>query len=462
MFIDRKNEMNALEKEYDNKRASFVIVYGRRRTGKTSLISEFIKKHPENALYFLATTEPEHENKKAFTQLIYRLTGNELLKNSDADWLTLFRLISDYNPDKKKIVVLDEFQYLSKGNSEFPSVMQKIWDTVLCSSNVMLILCGSLTSLMKKQTLDYSSPLYGRRTCQIKLGQIPFKYYHEFFPDKSEEELIEFYSVTGGVPRYAETFKSSENIEEAIINNVLCAQSYLYEEPYFLLQNEVSEIGSYFALIKSIAFGNRKLSDIARNIGIKQTSLTKYLNVLSDLDLIEREVPITESNPAKSKMGLYKIKDNFISFWFRYVYPYRSYLERGETDYVVGEIKKTFRQNFASYIYEDICREKIWEKSASGALNFSIDKVGRYWGSLCGEIDILGFDSQKNNMIIGECKYTQSEKGLDILRSLEEKADVMKKHTGCKNVNFIIFGTSGFSKGLIEESKQRDDIMLEK
>lgn len=164
--------------------------------------------------------------------------------------------------------------------------------------------------------------------------------------------------MTGGVPKYIETFCNYTDIFEAIEENVLNSQSFLYEEPYFLLQKEVSEIGSYFSLIKAIAMGNRKLSDIATNLGLKQTGLTKYLKVLMDLDLVEREVPVTETAPEKSKSGLYRIADNFIAFWFKFVYPYRAYLEKGETAFVLSQIKKGFAQNYASFVYEDVCREK--------------------------------------------------------------------------------------------------------
>lgn len=151
----------------------------------------------------------------------------------------------------------------------------------------MLILCGSLVNLMISQTLNSSSPLYGRRTAQIKLKQISFLDYHRFYHNLKFKELLLFYGVTGGVPRYIEIFNNCNEIYEAIINNVLNKNSFLYEEPYFLLQKEVSEIGSYFSLIKSIAKGCHKLQNIAIDLNVKQTNLTKYLNVLINLDLIK-------------------------------------------------------------------------------------------------------------------------------------------------------------------------------
>ncbi len=458
-FVNRVNELDALEKQYKLSDSSLVIVYGRRRVGKTALINEFLKRHSDT-MYFLATEESEAQNLNYFKMQVAEFTNNELLKSANVDWITVFRILTEYKTDSKKIIVMDEFQYIGQSNSSFPSILQKIWDTILSKSNIMLILCGSLISLMKSQTLDYSSPLYGRRTAQIRLKQIPFQHYHEFYEGKTNKDLLPFYAITGGVPKYIETFQSYEDIYTAINENVLNPQSFLYEEPNFLLQKEVSEIGSYFSVIKAIAMGNHKLSDIASALGLKQTGLTKYLKVLMDLDLIEREVPITEMVPGKSKSGLYRITDNFIAFWFKFVYPYRAYLEKGERDYVLSQIKKGFVQNYASFVYEDVCREKMWTLSAENTWDFKFDRVGRYWGSKAGEVDIVAIDTVGKNLVIGECKYTASPKGLSILHDLQEKAKGISKLTGIQNVNYVIFSSAGFTQGLLEKGNSERSLKL--
>ena len=385
---------------------------------------------------------------------------NDLLKTAHTDWISVFKELIKYKPSEKKIVVIDEFQYIGKSNSAFPSIIQKAWDTVMKDNNIMFIICGSYISLMKSQALDYSSPLYGRRTAQIRLRQIDFSHYHEFYNNKPQDDLIPFYAVTGGVPKYIEVFDSYTDIYTAIENNILNRQSFLYEEPFFLLQNEVTEIGSYFSLIKAIAFGNHKLSDIASEMGVKSTSVTKYLKTLIDLDLIEREVPITEANPEKSKSGLYKLTDNYIAFWFKFVYPYRSFLEKGETEFVLNKIKSGFIQNYVSFIYEDIAREKMWQLNLANTWSFNFDKLGRYWGSKCGEVDIVAIDSIEKNIILGECKYTRSQKGLDVLNTLLEKGVVLQKLTKSKNIEYIIFSSGGFTKGLLDEASRNPHIKL--
>ena len=458
-FVNRTKELESLERQYALGQSSLVIVYGRRRVGKTALISEFLKRHPDS-LYFLATEESERQNLSCFKALVADFTGNGLLRSASADWLTVFGALVSFRTETKKIIVFDEFQYIGQSDPAFLSVMQRVWDTLLENADVMLILCGSLVSMMKSQTLDYSSPLYGRRTGQIRLGQIPFSHYHEFFDGQSGNDLLPAYAVTGGVPKYIESFRGCADVYEAIERNVLNPESYLYEEPYFLLQKEVSGIGSYFSLIKSIAMGNRKLSGIATDLGLKQTGLTKYLKVLTDLDLVEREVPVTETAPEKSKSGLYRITDNFIAFWFRFVYPYRGWLEKGETAYVMAQIRKGFVQNCAAFVYEDVCREKMWELSAAGTWDFRFDRVGRYWGTKAGETDIVAIDTAGGNLILGECKYASSPKGLSVLHALREKSEALLRLTGTERAHYVLFSTAGFTQGLEDEAERSAAVTL--
>ena len=458
-FIDRYDEIDFLEKEYKRDGSALVILYGRRRVGKTALTNKFIE--DKQAVYFLATEENETQNRAAFKTIVAEQTGNELLMNANVDsWDMIFKVWMDTAVSgEKKLMIIDEFQYLGKANHAFPSVFQKIWDTILKDRNVMVVLCGSLISMMESQTLAYSSPLYGRRTGQIKLKQIPFRHYQEFFPDKSEKELIEYYAITGGVPKYIELFYDSLDIYAAIENNVLSKSSFLYDEPNFLLQREVSEVGSYFSIIKTIASGNQKLSKIATTLELKQTGLTKYLKTLINLDILTREVPVTEDNPENSKRGLYKIKDNFMLFWFKFIFPNLSYIESGHAELAMKKIRTNFVDAHVSYVYEDVCIEKLWELSASDTWDFHFDKVGRWWNNNT-EIDIVALDQEGGRVIFGECKYWTNKVGVDVLRNLELKAKQVEWKREMRKDYFILFSVNGFSDELTELSKARKDLIL--
>jgi len=288
-FVDRLNEMSTLENEYRRHSASFVVVYGRRRVGKTELIRHFIKEKP--SLYFLASEESESLNRESFKRQAADYLNDDLLREAAIErWELIFERLVASSDSKRLVIVIDEFQYIGKNNPAFLSVFQGIWDNLLSKNNVMVILCGSLVSMMMSQTLNYDSPLYGRRTAQIRLRPIKFEYYNEFFDSQySEEELVKRYSLTGGVPKYIEMFQNSSDLNRAIQESLLNVSSYLYDEPNFLLQKEVSEIGSYFSILRTIAEGTHKLSSIAALVQQKQTNLPRYLKVLVDLDLIERD-----------------------------------------------------------------------------------------------------------------------------------------------------------------------------
>ncbi len=457
-FVDREQEMATLQSEYERDGSALVVLYGRRRVGKTTLISEFIKN--KKALFFLASEESESQNRLAFQEKAADFLNSNLLKNVEVkSWDVLFRAIMDSHFDSKPVIVLDEFQYLGKSNPAFPSVFQRIWEEILKDRQVMVILCGSLISMMQSQTLAYDSPLYGRRTAQIRLKQIPFAYYHQFFPDKSRKELIEMYAVTGGVPKYIELFSQSKDIYSAIEKCVLNRSGYLYDEPYFLLQQEVSEVGSYFSIIKAIAAGNTKLSSIAGVLEVKSTSLTKYLKTLIDLDILEREVPVTEDSPEKSKKGLYKIKDNYLRFWFAFVYPNMSFIESGHGRIVMDKIRKSLVRNHIAFVYEDICRERMWEINAEGVWPFYFSKLGRYWDSK-EEIDIAAIDPDGKNLILGECKYWQEPVGVSVLRELEAKAKTVSWEKEKRKTWFVLFSVKGFTEDLRAEAAARTDLRL--
>ena len=457
-FVDREQEMETLQSEYERKGSALVVLYGRRRVGKTTLISEFIK--DKNALFFLASEESESQNRSAFKDKAAEFIDSDLLRNADIkNWDTLFKTIMDTPFDTKPVIVLDEFQYLGKANPAFPSIFQRIWEEILKDKSVMVILCGSLISMMESQTLAYGSPLYGRRTAQIRLKQIPFAYYNEFFPGKSRKELIEMYAVTGGVPKYIELFSESKDIYMAIQKCVLNRSGYLYDEPHFLLQQEVTEIGSYFSIIKAIAAGNSKLSAISTVLEIKSTSLTKYLKTLMDLDIVEREVPVTEDNPEKSKKGLYKIKDNYLRFWFAFVYPNMSFIESGHSRVVMNKIRKGLVSGHIFFVYEDVCRERMWELNADDAWPFHFTKLGRYWDAKT-EIDIAAIDPEGKNLIVGECKYWQEPVGVNILRDLEEKTKSVSWEQSKRKVWYVLFSAEGFTDELKALAAQRDDVLL--
>jgi len=457
-FIDRQQEMAVLEKEYRREGSSFVVIYGRRRVGKTALINRFCE--GKRSIYFLATEESEGENRNAFKELVSDSLQNRLLGSASlTQWEPIFQVIAEESKKSKIVLVIDEFQYLGKANAAFPSVLQKIWDQFLGKENVMLILCGSLIHMMTSQILNYGSPLYGRRTAQIKMGQIDFAYYHEFEETLTMDECVQHYAVTGGVPKYIELFEGKKNIYKGIADHILNTGAFLYAEPEFLLQKEVTEIGSYFSLLKTIAAGNHKLGKIATVMEVTQSRLSAYLRNLIELDLLVREVPVTEENPAKSKLGLYRIKDNFITFWFRFIYPNKGMIESGHIDDVKNKIENHFIEQHVAFVYEDICRQDAW-----GLLSekISFNRLGRWWGNKDVEIDLLAYDTEGKDILFGECKYSTQKKGMEVLRDLQQKAKSVPWNRDARRESYLLYSRSGFTKELEEYAEHQPNLYLRK
>ncbi|QKG29812.1 ATP-binding protein [Campylobacter sp. RM16187] len=444
MFADRVKELKLLNDEYSNSNFSFTVLYGRRRVGKTTLLKEFIKDKP--SIYFLATLENFNVVLNRFKDIVAEFLQDSLLKSLElTDIKQLFKYLSNKKFDKKIIIIIDEFQYLSKIDSSIPSQFQYIIDELLKDKSIHLILCGSIISMMYEQTLSYNSPLYGRRTSDIKLEAIEFDYLKEFFNNKSKEELIELYSVLYGVPKYLEMFRDSGDIFNSIETNILNPNGYLYNEPQFILQNEVNEPITYFSILEAIANGEHKIGNIAGKLNKNVQNITSFISKLMELDIIYKDVPITESNPLKSKKGLYFIKDNFFRFWFSYVLPYKSQLEIGNTNYVLNILKENFN-SFISPIYEKLALRYMMN-------NYSLIKCGRWWDKDT-EIDIVGI--AQDYLIAAECKYSNKKVGIDVLKDLQEKSKKIDSNLPIKH--FFIFSKSGFTDEL--KKLKGDEVVL--
>jgi len=446
VFVNREKELQLLEDEYKSSEFRFTILYGRRRVGKTTLLKEYITSKPH--IYFLVTLEALPIVLKRFQNLVADFLEDEFFRGLEVkSFEQIFTYLAKQNISQKIIVVIDEFQYLGKLDGSIPSQFQYIVDEVLKSKKIHLVLCGSIISMMYEQTLSYSSPLYGRRTSSIKLDALGFEYLSDFFPHKNEIELIELYSVLYGVPKYLEIFKEKGDLFKSIEENILDKNAFLYEEPRFILQNEVNEPMTYFSILETIANGEHKIGNIAGKLGKNVQNITSFMSKLMELEIVYKEVPITEKYPNKSKKGLYFIKDNFFRFWFSYLLPYKSQLEMGNRNYAMVKIKENF-SGFVAKVYEDLA-------VAYTLKNYPLLKCGRWW-SKNDEIDVVGVG--EDFMLIGECKYSNKKVGTDILLVLKEKSTKIELKLPIKY--YLLFSKSGFTDDLIAISQQENEVVL--
>ena len=329
----------------------------------------------------------------------------------------------------------------------------------------MLILSGSLIGMMQKHALSYDSPLYGRRTAQMRLTPLPFTSIYEA-QNLPFEQAVEQFALTGGVPKYLEFFEDGRPLEEQLKDAVFSKNGFLYEEPNFLLKSESLTAVNYFSIIKTIADGNHKLGKIASALGQESSSLTPYLSTLSDLGFIEKRTPITEKNPEKSRKGLYFIADNFLRFWFCYVYPYKGELELDNMQIVLDEIHKDFKEKFVAFAYEDICKDIFAKLCSNNAISFVPSRIGSYWlNDYDGdtEIDVMSVDHQNKQVFAGECKYHTKPVDAPVYFALKEKVDnaaEIRKSFPKYNVIYGLFSKSGFTKRMLDIAKENPNILL--
>ncbi len=442
-FINRKYELNVLKERFLNELPEMMIIYGRRRVGKTELIREFLT--GVNGIYLLGREESEFSQLQRFSSIIAAHFNDEvLLKNPSRNWDALLEYINNKS-EKRLILIIDEFPYLLKSSPALPSIIQDYWDNKLRHKKLFLVLCGSSMGMMEN-LMEYKSPLYGRRTGQLLIKPFIFKDAIKFFPNYDIKEKIQAYAILGGTAAYLSQFTDNISIKETIKRNILRKDAFLFMDPIFILREELNEPGYYFSILKSIANGNTKLGNIVNDTGLSKGIVGKYLSVLIDLHLIEREVPITEFHPQKTRKGLYKIKDNFFRFWFGAVYPYLEYIEQSNTDFVLNKAVN-FMNKIVPFTYEYVCREFLVELNQKNNLPFIFFRVGRWWHNE-NEIDIVALNEETKEILFCECKWQEKKAGLKILNELKEKAKLVQWHNQERKEYFALFSKSGFKDEL--------------
>ena len=445
MFVGRTQELRKLDEAFESSKASFAVVYGRRRVGKTELLHEFQKKR--EGLYFLSTYQNHEELLKQFSLKTSEFLGDEAVRLQPfTKWDAFLTYLANAlkKTGKKTVVVFDEFTYLIEKDEAVPSIIQSYWDQYFSKLPIMLVLCGSYVGMMEKEVLGIKSPLYGRSDLQIQLTELSFKEVSKFYPKLGFGELLKFYSITGGIPAYLLKLDEGKSFEENLLNKVFDKTEFLYNDARALILEEVKEPRNYFSILRAISFGKNTQKEISDFTGILASSVGKYLDVLKGMRLIKRTVPVTE-NPEKSRRGTYELADNYYSFWFRFVEPNADLVENQTArEYLEG---KEFKEKFNTYlgkVFENVCKEYLIELNKKKAIEFN--KIGKYWLNET-EIDWLALGEKQNTAC--ECKYSNKIIEENDLLKLEEKTQEIREMQG-KEKKFVFFSKSGFTKKATE------------
>lgn len=442
-FINRKEELAFLENRYKNKGFESIVIYGRRRVGKTELIKEFIKN--KEHLYFLCDKGGTERNAIRFKKAVANYFNEPTIESND------FEEIFNYMIEKLKkrtVIVFDEFSYLVEKDSTIPSIFQVILDEILKDKDVILILCGSSISMMEEGVLSKKSSLYGRKTGHWKV--LPFSLYNssKFFITSPQEKNIEFWSILGGIPYYLEKFSDKISTLENIRHEILSREGRLYEEIDFILKEELREPDVYRSILEAIGTGKTKVNEIADKSRIKVQDMDKYLKVLLKLGIIRKDLPVTEK--PKTKKTIYTFEDNFFYFWFRFCEQYKSEVEIGEIKNVIEKVKKELN-SFIGNRFEKICKNLLSKLS-----NINFKKIGRWWGAYrengerrTAEIDVVALNDDNREILFCECKWRDNVNAEKVLEELKQKSTYVNWNNEKRNEYFAIFAKT--FRGRIKE-----------
>lgn len=455
MFIGRKSELETLNDLYKQKGFQFFILYGRRRVGKTTFLTEFCKNKPH--IFYSAEQSNNKLNLEKFSVEVFNYYKETAL-TPFSSWSNAFQFIAERQKNQRLIVIIDEFPYLAKKNKPLLSELQHIIDKKLQNSNVFLIISGSYMGFMEKEVLSSKSPIFGRRTSQLKMLPFDYKTSLEFLKGFSEEDELNVYGAVGGTPLYLKQINNKSSFKENIKSIFLKPTSYLYEEPLLLLRQEVQELGIYSAIIESIANGYSKANEISTRIGEETAKCLKYINTLYELGLITKETPFGEKE--NSRKTIYSISDFMFRFWYRFVYENKTLVETGAVNAIWEKKIKPLYSEYMGLVFEKVCKEYLLRQNALGNLPILFTKIGRWWGTGNNkeqtEIDIVASD--KNDYLICECKWKKELMGLSVLNKLREKADIFNKKRN--KTYFILFSKNGFTKSLTDEASKTKDVIL--
>lgn len=445
-FVGRERELQTLERLYETGAFQMPVIYGRRRVGKTSLINRFIESKP--AAVFTAQESSAKENLAALSRAVAELSqGDDLaafdapapvFESFDAAFEQVFRLAR-----KRRIVfVIDEYPYLAQSYRPVSSLLQAKIDAEKDESGLYLVLCGSSMSFMEHQVLGYQSPLYGRRTAQIKVEPFDVFDSSKLLDGFSDEDVVAWYGMTGGVPLYLEQCDTSATLEENMAQNLLRVDSFLYGEPDSYLQQELRDPAMYNAITRAVASGIGRPSEIADAAGIETAAVTGYLRSLMELGVVRKEQPVVDANRKKVR---YRIADNLFRFWYRFVPQYATPLQAGRQEEIARLIEDRHLTTYLGPTFEEVCGQWLLREMGGSRVPLILD-IGRWWGNdperrEQAEIDIVAL-CDGGEAIFAECKWRERLTDADVLETLEHRSRLIP----ADKRKLFVFSKSGFTE----------------
>lgn len=445
-FKGRETELQLLNRLWDSPKATLLILYGRRRVGKTRLLTHWLEQRPGKTIYWVAQPASALEQLRSFSQTLYNFSHPDTPAPSEftfASWEQAFQHVAAQTRDNRLALFIDEVTYLLEVDPTFGGTLQKIWDHTLSKSNLIFVLSGSQMGLMQRQMLSYEAPLYGRATAQIKLPPLPFSVTAEFFPTYTAMERVAVYAVFGGIPAYWERLDQEASVMENVRLQLLQSNVLMQDEPRILLQDFINDPHNYVGILRAIASGERTQNDIAKRSGLTQGHVSKYLSVLRDTGFVERQTPVTEAREA-SRRGQYFLTDPYLRFYYRFLYPHLTQLALGAQQETLRSISHHLPEFLEHNTWQELCREWVTHASSHGELPL-LEEVGGAWvGNY--QVAVAGINRMEQHLVLGECLWRDTPAELSELHDLIAKTQAILPKGNDWTVSYLGFTSKAWSE----------------
>ena len=456
-FVGRSRELEVLDRLWEAPRAGFLVLYGRRRVGKTRLLTHWLQRNPDAGLYWVAEPTSALTQLRSFSQALMQFIDPEAEVPMDftfSTWELAFRQLALYAQERRIALFIDEVTYLIDVNPEFVGVLQKSWDRWLSNSQVMLALSGSQMGLMKKHLLAYDAPLYGRATAQMSLPALPYGATADYFPNYDPAERITTYAMWGGIPAYWERLDDRVSVTENLRLNILPSHAWMIDESRILLQDFITDLHNYVGIMRAVADEQQALGEISRRTGLTSSKASFYLSVLRDTGFVQRNVPISQRG-TDSRRGRYVVADPYLRFFYRFLSSHQSQLALGQIAPVIKVIEQHLPRFIAANTWNELCRQWLIFAGGNGSIPFAVEDVGSEW-TKSQNIDVVGINSAEKKYVIGDCYWDQPTGLAEVEELIQKASTLLPKTDEPWSVHFVLFSAQGWAA----DAQQRAEALL--
>lgn len=447
-FIGRTHELETLERLWQPQDARLLIVYGRRRVGKTRLLTHWLNQLPASqCLYWVAQPSAAADQLRQFSQAIVRFEnpdGSIPATFTYQTWGLALEQVARLAETRRFALVIDEFTYLLARTPSIAGLFQNTWDHLLKQRNLLLILCGSHLGMMHRHVLSYQAPLYGRASAQLHVQPLPFGISRSYFPNYSAAERVAIYSIFGGIPAYWERIAPEQSIATNIRQQLLTPNNLMQSEPRLLLQDFVKEPDNYVSVLSAISNGYRTQKEMMAFSGLAQGHVSSYVSTLESAGFVERRVPITAG--PRSRQSRYHVTDPYLRFYYRFLASRQPQLALGVQEPVLKEIQRHLLDFIGTYTWEELCREWVLRAGAKEQLPIMPDQVGSYWDKTA-QLDVVGLNRMEKTLVLGECKWSPKQIGQKVIKRLLVKTAAVVPKQGAWHVYYVGMARGGWSEG---------------